>query len=152
MQYFYDQQIRRYLTQFMRILGGFTVKTGKGRDGAESFIQVPVRYGDVNRMAAHIIKNQSENTINTVPFISCYVTDLQVSAERRINPTHINKVQVYEKKYDTVSGQYTNDVGNTYTVERHVPVPYDLTLQADVWTSNTDQKLQLMEQLSLIHI
>ena len=150
MQYFYDEQIRRYLTQFMRILGGFTVKTGKGRDGTESFIQVPVRYGDINRMAAHIIKNQSENTINTVPFISCYVTDLQVSAERRINPTHVNKVQVYEKKYDPVTGSYSDDVGNTYTIERHVPVPYDLTLQADIWTSNTDQKLQLMEQLLVL--
>ena len=44
----------------MRILGGFSVKTGKDRNGAEAYIQVPVRYGDINRMAAHILKNQSE--------------------------------------------------------------------------------------------
>jgi hypothetical protein len=151
MQYFYDEQIRKYLTQFMRILGGFTVKTGKDRDGNESYIQVPVRYGDINRMAAHILKNQSENMINTVPFISCYVTDLQLSAERRSNPTHVSKVQVYEKKYDTETGQYIdNEVGNTYTVERYMPVPYDLTVQVDIWTSNTDQKLQLIEQLLVL--
>lgn len=151
MQYFYDEQIRKYLTQFMRILGGFSVKTGKDRNGQESYIQVPVRYGDINRMAAHIMKNQSENMINTVPFISCYVTDLTVSTERRMNPTHIDSQRVYEKKYDTVTGQYIEgEVGNTYTVERYMPVPYDLTVQVDIWTSNTDQKLQILEQLLVL--
>jgi len=150
-QYFYDEQIRKYLTQFMRILGGFSVKTGKDRDGNESYIQVPVRYGDINRMAAHILKNQSENMMNTVPFISCYVTDLQISAERRSNPTHVSKVQVYEKKVDPTTGDYIDgEVGNTYTVERYMPVPYDLTVQVDIWTSNTDQKLQLIEQLLVL--
>jgi len=151
MQFFYDQQIRRYLTQFMRILGEFSVKTGKDRNGVESFIQVPVRYGDINRMAAHIMKNQSENAINTVPFISVYITDLQISADRRHNPTHINKVQVYEKKYNPETGVYVDgEVGNTYTVERYMPVPYDLTVQVDIWTSNTEQKLQIVEQLLVL--
>ena len=151
MQYFYDEQIRRYLTQFMRLLGEFSVKTGKDRNGEHSYIQVPVRYGDINRMAAHIMKNQSENVINTVPFISCYVTDMQINAERRYNPTHVDKVQVYEKKFDYESGTYIdNEIGNTYTVERYMPVPYDMTVQVDIWTSNTDQKLQLLEQLLVL--
>lgn len=135
----------------MRILGGFSVKTGKDRNGAESFIQVPVRYGDINRMAAHILKNQSENMINTVPFISCYVTDMTISSERRMNPTHVDKVKVYEKKFDPESGLYVDgEVGNTYTIERYMPVPYDLTVQVDIWTSNTEQKLQLLEQLLVL--
>lgn len=135
----------------MRILGGFSVKTGKDREGNESYIQVPVRYGDINRMAAHIMKNQSENMINTVPFISCYITDLQVSAERRTNPTHVDRIRVYEKKFDTTTGEYIPDeIGNSYTIERYMPVPYDLTVQTDIWTSNTEQKLQLMEQLLVL--
>ena len=151
MQWFYDEQIRKYLTQFMRIIGGFSVKTGKDRNGNESFIQVPVRYGDINRMAAHIMKNQSENMINTVPFISCYITDMTISAERRMNPTHVSKVQVYEKKFDNAAGQYIDDqVGNTYTIERYMPVPYDLTVQVDIWTSNTDQKFQILEQMLVL--
>jgi hypothetical protein len=135
----------------MRILGGFSVKTGKDRNGAEAYIQVPVRYGDINRMAAHILKNQSENMMNTVPFISCYVTDMTISSERRTNPTHVSKVQVYEKKFDPASGLYVDgEVGNTYTIERYMPVPYDLTVQVDIWTSNTEQKLQLLEQLLVL--
>lgn len=135
----------------MRVIGGFSVKTGRDRNGAESYIQVPVRYGDINRMAAHIMKNQSENMINTVPFISCYITDMQISAERRMNPTHVSKVQVYEKKFDAVQGQYVDDqVGNTYTIERYMPVPYDLVVQVDIWTSNTEQKFQIMEQMLVL--
>jgi hypothetical protein len=89
--------------------------------------------------------------VNTVPFISCYVTDLTLNAERRSNPTHVDKVQVYEKKYDYATGQYIDgEVGNTYTIERYMPVPYDLTVQVDIWTSNTDQKLQILEQLLVL--
>jgi hypothetical protein len=135
----------------MRLMGEFSVRTGKDRHGEVSYIQVPVRYGDINRMAAHIMKNQSENMINTVPFISCYVTDMTISPERRQTPTHVDKVQVYEKKYDYATGKYLDgEVGNTYTVERYMPVPYDLTVQVDIWTSNTDQKLQLLEQILVL--
>jgi hypothetical protein len=31
-----------------------------------------------------------------------------------------------------------------------MPVPYDLTVQVDIWTSNTDQKLQLLEQMLVL--
>ena len=62
--YFYDQQIRRWLVQFMRIFGGFSVKMGKDENGADFFHLVPVRYGDTSRMASHIIKENSENKIN----------------------------------------------------------------------------------------
>ena len=52
-----------------------------------------------------------------------------------------------ERKYDSMNDQYTAELGNTYTVERYMPVPYDLTINVDVWCSNTEQKLQLLEQV-----
>ena len=72
-QYFYDKQIRRYIQQFIRLFSGFNVEMGKNDQDLSVFQQVPVRYGDINRMAAHITRENSENIINTVPFISCYV-------------------------------------------------------------------------------
>jgi hypothetical protein len=41
-------------------------------------------------------------------------------------------------------------MGENYTVERLMPVPYDLTFKADIWTTNTDQKLQILEQLLVL--
>ena len=50
--HFYDNQIRRYILQFVRMFSGFTVKTGrKMNDGTtDYYIRVPSRYGDVSRM------------------------------------------------------------------------------------------------------
>jgi len=149
-QYFYDKQIRRYIQQFIRLFSGFNVQMGKNDNDLPIFQQVPVRYGDINRMAAHITRENSENIVNTVPFISCYVTSLDMFAERRTYQDHIDKVQVNEKKYDETTGQYVNELGNQYTVERYAPVPYKLIMNCDVWTSNTDQKLQLMEQILVL--
>jgi hypothetical protein len=112
-------------------------------------LEVPVRYGDINRMAAHIQRENSENITNTVPFISCYVTDFSMAAERRSYQDHVEKVQVWEKK-QAEDGTYLNEVGNTYTIERHMPVPYNLIMNCDIWTSNTDQKLQLLEQIMVL--
>ncbi len=150
MQYFYDRQVRRYLQQFMRFFAGFSVKMGKDENGLDIYQKVPVRYGDINRMAAHILKNNSDNTMNTVPFIAVYITELLPSPERRLNPTHTDQVQVYEKQYDAATGQFLDQIGQTYSIKRHMPVPYDLNVQVDVWTSNTDQKLQLLEQILVL--
>lgn len=148
--YFYDQQIRRWLVQFMRVFGGFSVKMGKDDNGADNFHLVPVRYGDTSRMASHIIKENSENKINTVPFISVYISELLPSPERRLNPTHVDRAQVLEKKFDSNNNQFLDELGESYTLERIAPIPYDLTLNVDIWTSNTEQKLQLLEQILLL--
>ena len=149
-QYFYDKQIRRYIQQFIRLFSGFSVQMGKNDEGLPIYQTTPVRYGDINRMAAHITRENSENIVNTVPFISCYVTALNMFPERRTYQDHVSKVQVTEKKYNNTTGAYENERGNSYTVERHAPVPYMLQMNCDIWTSNTDQKLQLMEQILVL--
>lgn len=149
-QYFYDKQMRRYIQQFIRLFGGFNVEMGKDNSGMPIYQQVPVRYGDINRMAAHITRENSENIVNTVPFISCYVTALNMSPERRQHQGHVEKVQVWEKQYDEVSGEYRDEVGARYEVQRHMPVPYMMEMNCDIWTSNTDQKMQLLEQILVL--
>ena len=135
--YFYDQQIRRWLLQFMRLFGGFSVQMGKDANGNDFYHQVPVRYGDTTRMSQHILRKNSENTILSVPAISCYIAELLPNAERRISPTFQDSVQVYEKAMDPGSATYQDKIGETYSLDRHSPIPYDLTINVDIWTSNT---------------
>jgi hypothetical protein len=149
MQHFYDGQIRRYLTQFMRLMSSFSYKDGKGK-----LVQIPVRYGDMNRQVAQIQRKNSENTMPSAPFIACYVKDLAIARTRLQEPTHISKVHIKERDTwtnpDTGQEEYINTMGENYTVERLMPVPYDLTFKADIWTTNTDQKLQILEQLLVL--
>ena len=63
MDFFYDGQIRRYVTQFMRVFIGFKYKAGNGDE-----ISVPVSYGDMARQVAAIIKENSENEVVTKTF------------------------------------------------------------------------------------
>ena len=41
-QFFYDKQIRRYITQFIRLVSNFQVEFGKDRNGTTALQRVPV--------------------------------------------------------------------------------------------------------------
>lgn len=142
MDYFYDAQVRRYLTQFMRVMSNFGYKDAKGQ-----LVKVPVRYGDMNRQVAHILRKNSENAIPSAPFIACYIKDLQFDRARMQDPTFISKVHVRERAFDNAGNEYLNTQGANYTVERIMPTPYTVTFVADIWVTNLDQKLQLWEQI-----
>ena len=146
MLHFYDGQVRKFLTQFMRILGNFSVETGKGKDDTVNLRAVPVVYGDPTRQVANIIRNNSENALNYTPRIACYVRELNYDRERMQNPYHIEKQHLKERDTDA-DGNYTDKLGAGYTVEKVMPSPFRLEVTADIWTSNTDQKLQLLEQI-----
>jgi|TARA_B110000858_G_scaffold186221_1_gene229159 hypothetical protein len=148
--YFYDKQFRRYIQQFIRLFSGFQYVKGYTDQGEPVYHTTPVRYGDISRMAAHIMRENSENTMSTVPFVSCYVTDLQPDVKNRVYPQFEEKMSVIEKAYNSETLSYENRQGSVYTVERHMPVPYTLRMQADIWTSNTEQKMQLMEQILVL--
>jgi len=143
MQFFYDGQIRRYLLQTIRLLSNFVVKYGDGR-----LVRVPVMYGDSDRQVAHILKQNSENKINSTPRIAVYITDLDIDKDRLADATHVGKVHIRER--DIENGEYNSSQGHNYTVERLMPTPYKLTLKADIWTTSTEQKLQLLEQILML--
>ena len=145
MDYFYSGQVRRYLTQYMRAMSNFSWKDGSGK-----ISQVPIRYGDPSRQASSLLNKNTENVMPTAPFIACYIKGLEYDQTRLQDPTFVSKVQVRERAFDDTTQEYLNTQGLGYTVERIMPSPYKLTLVADIWTTNTDQKLQIFEQLAYL--
>ena len=147
MLHFYDGQIRKFITQFIRILSNFSVETGRAKDDTVTLRAVPVVYGDPTRQVANIIRNNSENALQYAPRIACYVRELNYERDRMQNPYHIQKQHLKERNYNEVTKQYDNQLGAGYTVEKVMPSPFRLEVSADIWTTNTDQKLQIMEQI-----
>ena len=146
MLHFYSGQVRKFLTQFMRILNNFSVETGRGKDDQIALRPVPVVYGDPTRQVANIIKNNSENALSYAPKIACYIRELNYDRDRMQNPYHIEKQHLRER--DVLSdGTYSNKLGAGYTVEKVMPSPFRLEVTADIYSSNTDQKLQILEQI-----
>jgi len=148
--YFYDGQVRKFISQFIRLVSDFYVEFGKDRNGISSLQRVPVMYGDPSRQAAQIIRNNSENTVNTIPAMAVYVGGLEYDRERVLNPYLVETMQLRQREYDPVTGTYGTSQGQSYSIDRLMPVPYKLTLKMDVWTSNTEQKLQLVEQIGVL--
>ncbi len=147
--YFYDEQIRRYLLQIVRAFSGFQYKvTGRAgvNGGAPQFLTVPCRMASQNRQVGHILRNNSENTIMSVPMFTVWIKEMNPARDRTQNPSHVSVVHVQERAVDT-QGNYTGEKGNGYTVERQMPHPLDITIQLDIWTSNEHQKHQLWEQI-----
>lgn len=149
MLHFYDGAIRRYVIQTIRALSNFTVKYADG-----TLVRIPVLYGDPDRQAATILQQNSENFINAAPRISVYITQLELDRARLADATFVGKMHIRERAIvtDPVTGQrhYSQDQGRNYTVERLMPTPFKLTMNADIWSANTDQKLQILEQILVL--
>ena len=142
MQHFYDGQIRRYITQIVRLMSNFQYQDNKG-----NFTSIPVSYGDLTRQVASIIRDNSENKIPSAPRIAVYVTTLEIDRSRTSDQSYVSKLNVRERSYDSATNSYGEESGNAYTVERIMPVPYILGVNVDIWATNTDQKLQILEQI-----
>lgn len=151
-QFFYDAQIRKYLLQFTRIFSNFQVMYGNENDGVNNatLLRVPVRYGDASRNAQTIIQENSASSLPSTPLMTFYISSLDYARDRLQDPSFVSNTQVRQRKYDPTTETYDTTQGNAFTVERLMPVPYKLTLNLDIWTSNTSQKLQLFEQISTL--
>ena len=147
MLHFYDAQIRKFLTQFIRVLSNFSIEMGKGKDGVVQLRQVPVTYGDMTRQVANIIRNNSENALQAAPKIAAYITALEYDRDRMQNPYHIEKQHLKERTYNETTNQYEDTLGAGYTIEKVMPSPFRLNVNADIFTTNTDMKLQILEQI-----
>jgi hypothetical protein len=146
-QFNYDGQIRRFVIQFIRMCSNFQVEFGQDANGTKTLQTIPVYYGDASRQASMILKGNSENTLSAVPAMAAYISALEYDRERLQNPYFEGKLRIRERTYNEVDQVYEQTQDGLYTVERLMPAPYKLTMKLDIWTSNTAQKQQILEQM-----
>ena len=148
--FFNDDQIRRYLLQFTRMFSLFEVEYGRNEQGTTDLVRVPIRYGDASRQAQTILNQNSANSLNATPMMTFHITGLTYDRERMQEPYHVNKMLVRQRTWNPTTETYETTQGNAFQVERLMPVPYKLTVDLDIWTSNTNQKMQLFEQIATL--
>jgi len=149
-QYFYDKQIRRYLTQIIRLFSGFQVQYLKEVDGKtiEAYRTIPCVWSDMSRLGATWLSQNSENVLATAPLMALTITNITPSPEYRYAPliqqdTHF----MTKKKNPTGTGGYVNEPDKMYKVSQHMPVPYVMEFNIDILVTSTHQKLEILEQL-----
>jgi len=148
--FFYDNQIRRFLIQFARVFSDWYVTKGKDPAGNDILVRIPIMYGDSSRQAATIIANNSASSTPSVPLITYYITALEYDQSRTQDPYFIDKLHVRRRNFNTDTQSYETSQGDAFTIERLMPVPYTLRVTVDFWTSNYNQKLEIIEQLGVL--
>jgi hypothetical protein len=148
--YFNDNQIRRFLIQFARIFSDWQVTKGKDPAGNDILVRVPIMYGDSSRQAAAIIANNSASSMPSAPLITYYITAVEYDQTRTQDPYFIDKMSIRRRNWNVETQSYENVQGDAFTVERVMPVPYTLRISVDFWTTNYNQKLELIEQLGVL--
>jgi hypothetical protein len=140
--YYYNEQFKRSITQFSSIFAGLQVTTGKREDGEIHVMDVPVRYGSIDRVVAAVSNGFTQNKMMTLPVMSTYLLEVDLAPERR------KGVGITERK--TVlpqGGMYPNDLK---VMERHMPIPYDFLFELAIYSSNMDQMFQILEQILIV--
>ena len=148
--YFYDNQIRRFLIQFAKIFSNWEVTKGKDPAGNPIYLRVPIMYGDSSRQASTIIANNSSSNLPSAPLITYYINALEYNQKWMQDPTFVDKINVRQRAYNADTQSYETTQGQAFTVERLMPVPYTLRISVDFWTTNYQQKLELIEQLGTL--
>lgn len=137
--YYYNDQIRDYILQFMAIFAGLKVQIGKFEDREASLIPIHLTYGAKDRVVAAIFADNTQNKPIRLPAMSAYMNGIDLSPDRRKGVGSIRR-----ETFMPTGGQFPDDIK---TIEQLMPVPYNSTMELSIYTSNRDEHLQIMEQI-----
>lgn len=137
--YFYDQQLKRYVLQFMAIFSGVQVQIGKWNDKDERLIPVPIHYGAQDRVVAAIMQDNTQNKPLRLPVMAAYMSNMSLA----LNRAHGTGVET-RKSYVPVGGLVPDDIK---VIHQRQAIPYDLTIDLSIYASNSDQHFQILEQI-----
>lgn len=140
--FYYDQQIKRIINQFSAIFQGMQVQVGKNATRDGGLIDVPIIIGPMDRVAAAVGHGYTQNMPIRLPIMSVNITQYDVARDRMKGTGFIGR-----DVYVPVGGMLPDDGKVVY---RRMAVPYDLTFELSVYTSNKDQQFQILEQIFVL--
>lgn len=132
--YFYNGQIKNYISQFMRIFSGIQVKSKAG-----DIRTCHMYYGDMERVVANVLFKEQTFQNERLPLMSAWLTQIDINQEARKSRLHV----------DNVVRTREND-GQKVVSSRLMSVPYKATMDLYMYTSSNDEMLQLQEQILLL--
>jgi hypothetical protein len=141
MKYFYNQQFKKHIIQFMEIFRDVAVRTGLN-NGTVNELKVPIIYGSMDRVTASLMARNTNNLPNRLPMFSAYLNNISMSPE-------LYKGMGVERKstHTPVGGVFPND---SRSISQIMPIPYKMSMDLYVYSSNTEQMLQILEQILIL--
>lgn len=132
--YFYHSLMRKYILYFGTIFNNISVVRKNAQDSIEQIVSVPIVYGPKSHWMTRLRQDPDlyKSTAIELPRISFEIIGMNYDGERKLQT--LNK---------TFKKQGTSGVVN----QQYTPVPYDLTFQLTIYSRNSDDALQIVEQI-----
>lgn len=137
--YYYDQQLKRHILQFMAIFTDLQVQIGKWNDKDERLTTVPIHYAAPDRVVGAIMQDNTQNKPLSLPVMSAYMHNLELARDL-MHGTGVER----RTAFVPVGGLVPDDIK---VVRQRMAVPYRLEMELGIYASNTDQHFQILEQI-----
>lgn len=138
-EYYYDEQLRKYIVQFCAIFMGIQVNVGKRDDVEPHLITVPIKFASSDRVVAAIKEENTQNKLLRLPLFAAQLGNVEMASELRKGVA-----QTRRNTYMPTGGVFPDDF---QVVEQRMPVPYRATFDLTIFASNQDQHYQILEQI-----
>ena len=142
--YYFQDQIRKYLIQFMAIFSGMQVQSGKNDfDNTDSnLIQVPVVHGSKDRVVAHILADHNPNMPVKLPIMAAHITAIEMAMDRFKGQGQTHTHVTFQR-----GDVFPEDL---QTVHKLMPIQYRFMVELNILTSSISQKYEILEQIFLL--
>jgi len=141
-EFWYDEQLKRYLVQFMAIFHGLQVRVGWNEDKTPRLAKVPIYSSSKDRVVASIKAENTQNKLIRFPAFTAAISNFDLMPERRKGPANERRNTIMP-----TGGLFPDDFT---VVQQRMPVPYKLSMELGVWASNKDQQFQMLEQIMML--
>jgi hypothetical protein len=131
--YFYTGSIRKYVTVFGTLFNDITVKRIDNTGTVSKEMKVPLSYSPREKFLTRVLQHQEKKAI-TLPRLSFEMTNMTYQPERKVTTTG--------KRTGIASSGDKNKSDWMYN-----PVPYDFEFELNLYVGNTEDGLQVVEQI-----
>lgn len=135
-QYFYHASVRRYVALFGTIFSDLYIKRTSGDGNSEDTIKVPIQYasGNMYLKAAQSVQIRENKQISRIlPSMAYSLQNIYKDISRKTNPMNRLKGASFD--------------ANNQKQFQYNRIPYNLLFDLIIRTKNTDDMLQLVEQI-----
>ena len=137
-QYFYNESLRKTIIAFGSLFNEITIIRKNNQGDTEQTMKVPLAYGPKQKFLVRLTQDPGANQpiAMTLPRIGFEIQSFDYDPVRKLNRI------IKQKKVSNAKSKELKQMSTQYT-----PVPYNMQFELFVMTKNSDDGIQIVEQI-----
>ena len=137
-QYFYNESLRKTIIAFGSLFNDINITRKDSKGEAEQTMKVPLAYGPKQKFIVRLTQDPGANqaVAMTLPRIGFEIQSFDYDPSRKLNRI------IKQKKVSNAKSKELKQMSTQYT-----PVPYNMQFELFVMAKNSDDGIQIVEQI-----